>query len=416
MVKKMKSLLKKIFIDNWQRKILALIIAIITWIFINNSLTVTKTISNVPIKIINLAKDKTIQGLLPGNILSENISITITGHQNFINQIDSSDLEVIIDLKNKTQSFTTFITKSNLISKNSNINLEKSIKKLQPTELTIKLSQLVKERIPILITKPLGKTPKGYQFLDIWPYQLYISLQGPEEIIKDIKTRKLQLTFNLNEISQNDLDIISAADKRGKKDVVSFFIPTAWKKIYIPEISPYPIEIDDPNAKALRLDFIKKDFIPINLSIPITLFFSLNLSNNFNPKTISLATNEFVQNINDINIINLPLLVQDVSKLFLDIIKEKMNIVILIEPKKNKLNLTWNLQILKPLELEKKFIKKALSEQTETIDIDPKKQKDYLRRRFRSYIYLCQLFMSPEKKLDLKIQLKDNKIYIVPNK
>ena len=79
---------------------------------------------------------------------------------------------VIIDLKNKTHNFTTLITKNNLISKNPNINLERSIKKVISSELTIKISRLVKEKIPVLITKPIGEAPKGYQFLDVWPFQL----------------------------------------------------------------------------------------------------------------------------------------------------------------------------------------------------------------------------------------------------
>ncbi|NGX34780.1 MAG: hypothetical protein K1060chlam1_01136 [Candidatus Anoxychlamydiales bacterium] len=414
----MKSILKKIFIDNWQRKILALIIAVITWIFINNSLTATKTIPNIPIKVINLSNDKTIPGMLPEGILAESTSITITGNQNFINQINSSDLEVVIDLEHKTHNFSTLITKSNLASNNPNINLERAIKKVKPTELKIKLSRLVKEKIPVLITKPKGEAPKGYQFLDVWPYQLYITLKGPEEVIKNLKATGCQLPFNLNDISENALSIITAANKRGKKDIVSFFIPTSWKKLNIPSLSPYPIEIDDPNSKALRLDFIKNDLIPLEAAIPIGLFFPPNTLDKLNPNTITLENNEFVKKINHYDMITTPLFAQGASESFIDIIKERMHIVILVEPKAAIVKLAWNTQVIIPIDLEDKFVNKILSEETdeESKEMEPHMREEYLRHIFRSYMHICRLYISPEKKLNLNITLEGSEVRVIPDK
>lgn len=414
----MKSILKKIFIDNWQRKILALIIAIITWIFINNSLTITKTIPNIPIKVINLANDKTIPGMLPEGTLAESTSITITGNQNFINQINSSDLEVVIDLENKNHNFSTLITKSNLVTNNPNINLERAIKKVKPTELKIKLSRLVKEKIPVLITKPIGEAPKGYQFLDVWPYQLNITLKGAEEIIKNLKAKGLQLTFNLSDISENELNIINAANKRGKKDIVSFFIPTSWKKLIIGSLSPYPIEIDDSNAKALRLDFIKKDLLPINASIPVELFFPPKTVDELNPKTISLKNDEFIQKINNVNMINTPLYAQGVSELFLDIIKERMQIIIVVQRKEDNKLLNWNIHTIIPVALEDTFVNKILSQETdeEAKEMEPHMREEYLRHIFREYMNKCRLYLSPEQKLNLYITLEGSEVHIIPDK
>ncbi|NGX52111.1 MAG: hypothetical protein KR126chlam5_00405 [Candidatus Anoxychlamydiales bacterium] len=413
----MKSILKKIFIDNWLRKILALIIGIITWFFINNSLTVTKTVGDIPVKVINLADDKTIPGMLPGGALSESHSVTITGNQNFINQINANDLEILIDLKNRTHNFTTLITKHNLISKKPTINLERSIKKVISSELTIKLSRLVKEKIPVLITKPIGEAPKGYQFLDVWPFQLNITLMGAEEIIKNLKAKGLQLTFDLSDISQNELDIINAANKRGKKDIVSFFIPTVWKKINIPSLSPYPMEIEDPNSKALRLDFIKNDLIPIDASIPVSLFFPPSTIDKFNPDTITLENTEFLKKINNYNMITTPLLAQGVSEDFISVIKERMHIVILVDPKEDVNKLVWNTQVIIPIELEAKFVNKKLAEETdaEAKEMEPHMREAYQKNIFRSYINLCRLYISPGKKLNLEITLVGDKVQVIPN-
>lgn len=413
----MKSILKKIFIDNWQRKLLALVIAIIAWIFINNSLTITKTIPNIPIRIINLANDKTIKDMLPGGTLAEDTSLTITGNQNFINQISASDLEVLLDLKGKTNNFTTLITKTHLLSKNQNINIERSIKKIKSQEVSIKLSRLVKERIPVRITKPIGEAPKGYQFLDVWPYQLYITLKGAEEIIKNLQAKGLQLTFNLNDISQNELDVINASNKRGKKDIVSFFIPTALKKLSIPSLSPYPMEIDDQNAKALRLDFVKNDLIPINSAIPIALYFPINNADKLNPIHISLANNDFIKKINNINLITTPLFAQGVSELFIDIIKERMQIIVVVQPNNEQEFLSWNIHPIIPIELENTFVNKILSEEIDEAakEMEPHMREDYLKVRFRAYMNKLRLWFSENQKLNLNISLKDDKIHIIPN-
>jgi hypothetical protein len=38
----MKSLLIKLFIENWQRKLISLILAIVIWLMINHSIAITK--------------------------------------------------------------------------------------------------------------------------------------------------------------------------------------------------------------------------------------------------------------------------------------------------------------------------------------------------------------------------------------
>ncbi|NGX28444.1 MAG: hypothetical protein K940chlam1_00623 [Candidatus Anoxychlamydiales bacterium] len=414
----MKSLLKKIFIDNWQRKLLALILSLIVWVFINHSLSNTKTISNVGVRVINLGEGRTIKGIQRNGILSESATLHITGNNNILNQISASDLEVLLDLKDQDKDFTAIITKEHIISKNAHLNIDRAIKKIKPHKLNINFSKLVKEKIDLLIAKPIGEVPKGYQFLDVWPNKFYITVSGPEEVVKNIKAKGLQLCFNLSDISEKELSTIETAHKRGKKDVVSFFVPTFWKKINISDISSYPLEIDDPKVKALRIDFIKKDFIPINTPIEVDLFFPLKSSDKLNPNEITLANNDFVKKINGINQITTPLYAQGISELFMDIIKEKMHIVILVEQKEDSENLEWNIQPVLPLELEKVFVKKLLSEETEEESKEHHSylKEEYLNARFRAYLNRFRLWLSSKEKLNLKITLENNQVVIVSEK
>lgn len=93
----METVIYNFFFHNWKRKALALVSAAIVWLFVNQSITEVKTISNVPIRIINLPSDKTIQGLLPNGILSKRITLTLTGTKDVIEELEPGDVEVLLD-------------------------------------------------------------------------------------------------------------------------------------------------------------------------------------------------------------------------------------------------------------------------------------------------------------------------------
>lgn len=413
------SLLKKLFIQNWQRKVLGFILAIITWAFVNHSLYITKTIANVPVRVINLSKDKTIKGMESDGTLLDTLDLSIHGNKNLLDQMTKNDIEILIDLKdNKKEEYTTLITKNNIISTNPNINIERIIKKLHPQEFTLKLSKFVVDKIPVLVSQPTGDAPKGYLFSDVWPCTLYTTVSGPEEIVKKLKTEGLKLTFNLNAISQQELDAIDATMKRGQKDIISFFVPTSWKKINVPEISLFPLEVDDPNAKALRMEFTKDRFIPIEANIPVILFFPTNTSDKLNPVNISIANNDFVKKINGIDMITTPLYAQGVSEQFINTIKEKMYIIISVISKENTKNLDWHVQLILPSELEKSFIKKIITEKPneEARELQPHMLEENLKFRFRTYSAKLKLWISPTEILKLKVKLENNKIHIIPVK
>lgn len=415
----MRSLLKKIFIENWQRKIIGLILAIITWFFVNHSLTVTKIIFEVPVRIASLPKDRAIKGMQSDGILLDTMDLEIEGNKNLINGITKNDIEIAVDLKNNTKTeFKTLITKNNIVFKNTNINLERAIKKVKPQEFSVLISKLVIEKIPLVITQPIGEAPKGYQFLSVWPNNFYVTISGPEEIIKVLKAQGLQLSFNLNEISEKDLDTIEASWKGRNKDVISFFPPTPLKRITIPELSGSSFDIDDPNAKALKIDFIKQSFFQITSPIPVVLFFPLGTSEKLNPDTVTIANNNFVKKVNGIDMITIPLFAHRVSELFSEILNENMFILIFVESNEEAEELKWSVQFGFPSELEKRFFKKITAEMpnNEAFGVSQSMTKEYLTLKFRTYISKFRLWQSQTRKLALKITLENHKIHIIPVK
>lgn len=404
----MRSFLKKIFIDNWPRKLVSFILAIITWIIVNQSMTITKTYHNVPIKIINVPQGKTIEGLQDNNFLTKKLSITVTGNKNSLDELSETDIEIILDAKGKSDDWIVTLTPKNLHSLNPDINISKSVNKVVHPNFILKLTDLTTEKIPVHITQPIGEAPKGYLYLDVWPYQLYVTVKGPQEIIKQLKSKGLKITYNLNNVTQQDLEKIHLSEQ---KDELSYIIPEDWKTISLPILSSTPITIDDPAAKSMRIDFAKKALLPIDRSLPISLFFPLKTSITLNPDTYTLATNDFIQKINGIKMVSQPLFANGVSRLFLEVVKDMIQLVVTVQNSKE--SPSWNVQFISPHQLEDCYVAKVMSE-NDISDFQPHLREEYLRNRFRNYMNKFRIYTSDNKKLSLDITLDANTIQILP--
>jgi len=410
----MKTLIKQFFLDNWQRKLFSVILAMIIWIAVSLSMTVTKIVSNIPVRVINLEKEKTIEGMQVNGILNKRIVLTVTGNKSAMDDLTGKDLEVVIDAQGKPDQWIASISKKNLVGLHPDLDVAKMISRIAPFDMIIKQSKLVTEKIPVRVTQPIGEAPKGYQFLDVWPYLLYVTVTGPEEAVKRLKTRGLTLTFNLGDITRDDLERIQASKKQ-PTDEVSYFVPSSWTKVSLPMLSDTPIEIDDPQAKALRIDFSRQDLIPLESSIPITVFFPPKFSSTLNPETYTLATNDFVIKKNGVKLINFPLYASGVSQLFTEIVKDMIQVVVIANPKTERDTLLWNAQFIYPHELEDRYVARIMSDaDPENEQVQPRLREDYLRNRFRSYMNRFRLYTPQNKKLVLKIELQANTITVTP--
>lgn len=405
----MNAVISKIF-SNWPRKLVALILAIIIWLIVNQTLISTRIINNVPIRIINLPPGKTLEGIQTNGHLVKKLNLTVTGNKTIIEELSSYDLEVVLDAADKPDEFMGIISKKNLSSLNPEIDLSKVIKRVQYPSFIVRMTNLVTEQIPVIITKPIGEAPRGYQFLDIWPYRLLLTVQGPEDTLKRLKEKELRLTLNLNEVKKSQLDALD----HDEQEVISFFVPDYWKQVKVPSLGDAPISIDDPKAKLLRIDFIRSRFFPLNHAIPVSLFFPIETLNKLNPDTVQLAESTLLKKIHGQGVIQIPLLVNGVGPRFLNLIEKMIQIEIIVIPQAKQEILSWNLQLVNPRQLEDQYVQAFNGElvDPDILLLAPILREEYLRNRFRSYVNRLQLFKTDETKLNLSISLKKNVITI----
>ena len=411
----MKTILRTLFIKGWPRKAVSILIALVIWLVVNHSLTTVRTLTNVPVKIVNIPPGKTVQGLGPNDYLLKKTTLTLTGSQSILEEITANDLEVHLDAADmEADDWNAEIKKKNLRSLNPDIDIAKVISRVTHTSFFVHLTQIVTETIPVIVTRPTGVPPRGYDFLDVWPYKLNVTISGPETVINSLKSKVQKLTFDLTEITHEQLDALDPSKTVDQKDVYSFFVPDIWKQIYIPLLSDAPIHIDDPMAKALRIDFIHRSLQAIDYPVSISVFYPPELVNTFNPETVKFAESECITLRNGIPYLKIDrLFAKGGSDRFVEITKNRLHVKLCASAENGVPSISWNLEFTNHQALEDEYVKQMLTIATENgeEDIKPQLREDYLRNRFRSYMHHFVLFTSNNSKLQLKFELKDG--YIV---
>ncbi len=410
----MKEFLQRIIVTNWQRKCMALAFAVIIWVLVDHSIMTTKTFPNVPVKLLNIPRDKTIEGLLPNGTLSKRITLMLTGSKAMLDELQSKDLEVVIDATGKGLQWILEVTRKDIVCLDKEVDLQHNLTEVNQNEYVIRLQKLITQKIPVYIKPPVGEAPQGYQFLDIWPQELTITLSGPEDQVIELKEKGLELTFDLNEISKHELDDLDTSHHGAQEDEIIFYVPSKWKRIPIPFLGNSLIVIDDPEAKYLHIDFLRNALIPLMQDVPISIFYPLGYSATINPTKYPKITGDFVTEQNGIYIIPTPLYVRDVSRLFLDIVRNYMQIIVTALPSTEGGNLDWSVQFIDPQRLEDEYLAQLRTDfsHTQATSRYPRRHIRYLSERFRKYMRSLQFFKEDGEEFYLKAKLLDNEIRI----
>lgn len=402
----MEGILRNFFLENITRKIFAILTAIIIWYVVNHSITMTKTFTDIPVCIVNLPENMTMHGLMPGDIWDRKLTLTITGTKDVLEHLRSQDIEVIIDAAGKGNEWVATIGKKNLVSLNPDIDFTHAIDSVTHEQIFMKLSRLVTEKIPIHIVMPEGEAPDGYQFLDVWPNMLMQTVSGPEEDVQALQKTGLELKLNLSDITKEMLDSIKST-VAGKSNEVSFPIPDAWKKVVIPFLNNSKEQINSPEAKQLRIDFLRNEWLPLPEKIPVIAFYPLVSNGEINPKSYPIVTSDDVVDCNGVMATVAPFFVKDVGVQFLNVVKERLAIVVLVSSEEAN-HLQWALQCMDPADLEDRYIALLLDKSAGL-----SKQEAPLRERFQKYLQMLRLYTKHKEPAVITARLEKGKIAIV---
>lgn len=407
--------LSNFFFNNFPRKAVALLSAVVIWFLVNHTLTATKTFPEIAVRIIHLPPHKTIPGMYPTGILNKKIPVTFRGTKSAIENLTPNDLEILINAAGREESFIAKIDKKNLFLLSHDEKIKNNISEVSTADLFIKMSDLVTEEIPLTITDPLGEPPPGFQYLDIFPKHLIQKVSGPKEEVEALKQKGLTLTFDLDKMGAEELEAIHSMQGGTKSDEVTFFIPQQWKKVVIPFNNNALENINDARAQYLRIDLLKKEFLYLGTELPISVFYPVSLLPTFNPEEYHLAKSDLIEVRKGVPLLQLPLYVGGVSRQFLDIVREHLVLSLIPD---GESTMQWSLDFISVQKLEEAFLASFSTLRHENTKHEEKHSEDKyntetLRKRFCNYLRAFQLFKSDEKPLQLEVKVEDKNIFLL---
>jgi hypothetical protein len=403
--------LDKLFVNNWQRKLVALFFAVFIWFLVDHTIAVTNTFVNVAIRVINIPDNKTIEGLRADGTLKRDMTLTLKGSKEVLKDLRSEDIEVVINAQGKGDEWIVHVTKKDLVCVDPELDLVRNINEVNHSELFIRLEKLITEKIPIKVKMPAGEPPEGYQFLDIWPETLTITISGPASKVRELKSQGIDWRFDLSDIKKSELDHLGSLRPGTKTDEIVYYVPEQWKTVYIPFLGDHQQMIDDPASNYLQIDFLRNALIPIEQTVPVAVFFPLDNGLNVNPQKFNVAINGLIQEENGIKYLNLPLYARNVSRLFLDVVLNNLEIVVVAQENPETQRLPWSIQFVNANALEDKYIEELVKSTADK----PKMSDQYLRERFRNYLHRFHVYGKDGNRVDLDIKFKDGFVVVENN-
>lgn len=174
---------------NWLLKLVSLTLAIMLWYFIVGEDQVDMNI-RVPIEILNLPPNLTIS-----NQPKKDIEVAVRGPKSMMQDLRNRNITRPVDLSGAQPG--TIIIKND----ESSIPLPRgiSVQRVQPTNITLILDELVQKRFPIVpVTQ--GAPAEGFVLEKIYLDPDHLSISGPQSILNktnNLKTYVIDLD-NLN--------------------------------------------------------------------------------------------------------------------------------------------------------------------------------------------------------------------------
>ncbi len=118
----MKNKIHDFFKKDWQRKLISLVLAIIIWLLVNNSLIIEKNFSNVPVRVTNVPKGVHVDGMSRDGFLNERITLKIVGYKKVLEDLNQEDIQVLFNANNKQKDWVALANKNQVVFLNKLIN------------------------------------------------------------------------------------------------------------------------------------------------------------------------------------------------------------------------------------------------------------------------------------------------------
>ena len=173
-----KHILRKIFLEDWLMKAVALAITLALWLGVTGlSTPTTELIRNVPLNLRFSSETE-----ITGSELQQ-VDIIVSGDKRRVSEINRSDLVVSVDLTDVETGERIL----NLTPENVLLPLPTGVKldEIQPNTITVKLEPMVEKDVPVRI-ETIGELPDGFEIYSQTPVPAQVRVRGPASYVQPI--------------------------------------------------------------------------------------------------------------------------------------------------------------------------------------------------------------------------------------
>ncbi|MGI8787922.1 MAG: CdaR family protein [Pyrinomonadaceae bacterium] len=228
-----RRLLRRVFLEDWLMKTIALVITIALWLGVTGlRAPTTERLRNITLK------PRTSDQVEATNVSVQEVDLLVTGDKRRIDQIKPDDLVVALDLTDvHAGDRSVQITPANVsVELPTGVKLEE----IQPNKIAVKLEQIEEKEIPIK-AETEGAVVENYEVYDETISPPKVRVRGPESFVKSldfISTEKINLDnktsdFTAQRIPLNianpkitvlDTTVVDVSFRIGEKRIERLFV------------------------------------------------------------------------------------------------------------------------------------------------------------------------------------------------
>lgn len=187
-------LIKRAFSDNFMLKVIALVLAVLTWFAINEITSHEKTFENIPLEVL-VGDEWSVRALKP-----DSFKVTFRGSREDIAELDKETVKVQVDLGDAEEDVHTI----NLTPKNVLFPGATYPYKVEPPMVYIQLDQ-ISEKIVNVKPNVTGTLSPGYRMESATAAPKVVKLVGSRrrlEGIESVQTAPIELSGRIKSFSQ----------------------------------------------------------------------------------------------------------------------------------------------------------------------------------------------------------------------
>lgn len=169
--------IKRLFLRDGLRKLIALLLAVMLYFGISSRITKERIISNVPVKV-------TLASELSGSVDNITTNVTVKGAESALDALIPDDLTIHIAVdQNNLVSGHTYVVfpKPSMFSPRGGITVEKCDK------ITLHLQKVISRQIPIEV-KYSGDLNKNFVITRTTAVPAAVTVTGPEDVVKSLRS------------------------------------------------------------------------------------------------------------------------------------------------------------------------------------------------------------------------------------